>query len=185
MKLKNLLEYSYSSTQIDFPNGFSGKVINYGRKIVKDKDLYIGDDKFLGRQDDITDIHVTVLYGIEASLPNKKLNSIVKKYIPFNVVLGKISKFDSNPDYDVLIIEVSSKSLKKLHYEIEDQIENGNTFKVYKPHVTIAYVNKGKCENSVGDKTFDGKKFTVNNVVFSSKDNDIEKINIKGKQNGY
>lgn len=160
---KNGIEYEYSCTKIDLPDNLSKEVMEWGNKNVPDKDLFIEDKVAKGREDDI---HITVLYGIKSENP-KQTSKVLKKVDSFEVRLGLINAFKDNPKYDVLKIEVESGDLEKLHYSLREKVDNENTFPTYKPHVTIAYVKKGTCDKYIGDETFKGKTFKVDNIIFS------------------
>ena len=119
--------------------------------------------------------HVTVMYGlspIEENRVKELLNKVPKKIV---AELGKISKF-SNADapYDVLKIEVKSPHLNKIHEMIRKNFENNYKWPQYNPHVTLAYVKKGTCNEYVGNKTFEGMKVMFETFMYS---NGIRELN--------
>lgn len=119
--------------------------------------------------------HVTVMYGlspIEENRVKELLNKVPKKIV---AELGKISKF-SNADtpYDVLKIEVKSPHLSKIHEMIRKNFENNYKWPQYNPHVTLAYVKKGTCNEYVGNKTFEGVKVMFETFMYS---NGIRELN--------
>ena len=119
--------------------------------------------------------HVTVMYGlspIEETRVKELLNKVPKKIV---AELGKISKF-SNADapYDVLKIEVKSPHLNKIHEMIRNNFENNYKWSEYNPHVTLAYVKKGTCNEYVGNKTFEGMKVMFETFMYS---NGIRELN--------
>ena len=119
--------------------------------------------------------HVTVMYGlspIEETRVKELLNKVPKKIV---AELGKISKF-SNADtpYDVLKIEVKSPHLNKIHEMIRKNFENNYKWSEYNPHVTLAYVKKGTCNEYVGNKTFEGVKVMFEAFTYS---NGIRELN--------
>ena len=119
--------------------------------------------------------HVTVMYGlspIEETRVKELLNKVPKKIV---AELGKISKF-SNADapYDVLKIEVKSPHLNKIHEMIRKNFENNYKWPQYNPHVTLAYVKKGTCNEYVGNKTFEGMKVMFEAFMYS---NGIRELN--------
>ena len=119
--------------------------------------------------------HVTVMYGlspIEETRVKELLNKVPKKIV---AELGKISKF-SNADtpYDVLKIEVKSPHLNKIHEMIRKNFENNYKWPQYNPHVTLAYVKKGTCNEYVGNKTFEGMKVMFETFMYS---NGIRELN--------
>ena len=119
--------------------------------------------------------HVTVMYGlspVEESRVKELLTKVPKKIV---AELGKISKF-SNADtpYDVLKIEVKSPHLNKIHEMIRNNFENNYRWPQYNPHVTLAYVKKGTCNEYVGNKTFEGVKVMFEAFMYS---NGIRELN--------
>jgi hypothetical protein len=155
-------EFSWSCLMIDFPAKISGKVFKWADKNIKEEDLYIDEDGY-GKENHI---HTTIAYGID---PKTTIEEIKDKLKPIYVTLGKITKFDNDENYDVIKIDVSGKELHKLHHEIEKEIGlPGNTFKDYKPHLTIAYVKKGACDDLIGDDTFYGEKILLDQFDFSN-----------------
>lgn len=160
---KSGVEYDYSCLMLDFPKDIAAKVIKWGKDNIDNKNLYTdGDGK--GREDHI---HTTVCYGIK---PEVKFDEIKKKcdLKPIKVSLGKIAKFDTDEDYDVIKVDVNGKDLHKLHKEIEKEIGcPGNTYPEYKPHLTIAFVKKGSCDDLIGESPFEGDEFELNGYDYS------------------
>jgi 2'-5' RNA ligase len=113
--------------------------------------------------------HVTVMYGlspIEETRVKELLNKVPKKIV---AELGKISKFsNSDTPYDVLKIEVKSPHLSKIHEMIRKNFENNYKWSEYNPHVTLAYVKKGTCNEYVGNKTFEGMKLMFESFTYSN-----------------
>lgn len=162
--------YDLSCTKIQLPKDLSDSILGWGKENVQDGDLYVDGDKSKGRENDI---HVTVLYGIKSEDPAETA-SIISKVKPFEVRLGLINAFKDKKEYDVLKIEVESGDLERLHYDIDKNIDNENTYPTYNPHVTVAYIKKGSADKIIGDDTFKGKTFKVESIIFSDGKN-IEK----------
>lgn len=165
-------EYSFCSTQVDLPEGLADKVMAWGKKI-PDAELYVEDDGGCGREDEI---HATLLYGLKDNDPSS-VEKVLKGIKPFEVALGTITAFLDNDKHDVLKIDVDSPEMQKLHYMLEDNLPNENSYPTYHPHVTIAYLKKGEAEKYIGSDDFRGKKFKTDKIIFSSKSGD--KIPIK------
>lgn len=162
---KNL--YSYSSVLFLLPDDLAEEVHKWGLKHVKDKDLYLDpeEDRSYGREDEM---HCTVLYGIhdKKATATKK---VLKNEKPFEISLGKVSMFTNPEKFDVLKVEVIGKKLHTLHNLLRDNLEVTESYPEYKPHITIAYLKKGKCKSLVGSDEFLGTKAKVDKVVFSSR----------------
>ena len=68
---------------------------------------------------------------------------------------------------------MSEQNFKNL---IKTTIKNTPTHIKYSPHVTIAYTEKGKYKNLIGNETFNKEKWTAKSVIFSSKTGEKTKI---------
>jgi 2'-5' RNA ligase len=127
--------------------------------------------------------HVTVMYGlspIEETRVKNLLNKVPKKIV---AELGKISKFENvDTPYDVLKIEVRSPHLSKIHEMIRKNFENNYKWPEYNPHVTLAYVKKGTCNEYVGNKTFEGMKLMFESFTYS---NGVRELNHKVPMQEY
>ena len=137
-------------------------IVSWTVKNINEKDLYTKESD-MGIE---TDPHITILYGLHTN-KTTEVKKILQKEKSFKIKFGLISKFKA-PKYDVLKIEVKSpylfhlnRLLKKLDYTSKHE---------YNPHCTLAYVKKGTCENLVGNNHFKDKQFTIESVIFSSKD---------------
>src|SRR5262245_48786792 len=128
--------YDYSSTQIYLPDDLSAEIVDWGYKHVPPTDLYVdATDPSFGRENEI---HITVLYGILSDDPGL-IQILLTGVSPIPCTLGRISTFDSNPKFDVLKIDVKSPELYDLHKKLQS-LPNNDTYPVYQPHVTIAYL---------------------------------------------
>lgn len=157
--------YNYSSTQIYLPDELSDEIVEWGNRHVPDKDLYIDPtDPSFGRENEI---HITVLYGIHSD-DLKPIQSILAGVKPIRCKLGRITAFDSNAKFDVLKIDVTSPDLHALNVKLQ-ALEHSNGYPVYKPHVTIAYVNKDKGKRWLNCKAFLDRDFVAYDLIFSSK----------------
>jgi 2'-5' RNA ligase len=154
-------QYDFSSTQVNLPEELSQEIIEWGKKII-DNDLYVKDSKF-GREDEP---HATILYGIHSG-DHKETANLVKGYGEAKIKLGKMSVFTSDR-YDVVIIEVVSKDLEKLRKILTDKVKYTSEHPKYQPHVTIAYVKKGRGWKFYGNEWFTDKSFKTNHITFSS-----------------
>ena len=117
--------------------------------------------------------HVTVMYGLSPVEENRVKELLTK--VPKKIVaeLGKISKFENaDAPYDVLKIEVKSPHLNKIHEMIRKNFDNNYQWTGYNPHVTLAYVKKGTCNEYIGNKTFEGMKVMFETFMYSNGDRD-------------
>ena len=170
-------EHEFSSTQVNFPKQEASLIKKYGEQI-PDEDLYIDPkDPSYGRQEDI---HITVKYGIHTADPSE-VREVIESSSPIKAKLGTISLFTAD-DYDVVKIDVDSSGLSTLNKLVSKSTKVTDTHPTYNPHVTIAYVKKGKGKTYVGDKSFVGKEVVFNELVFSGKDGKMTTIYFLGKK---
>lgn len=111
--------------------------------------------------------HVTVLYGFNDNPPQEVVDYCQQSVPRFIIELGNVSLFQ-NPEFDVLKIEVTSKELNDIHYDLRDQFNPTITHNDYKPHITIAYLESGTGNNYTTDE-FVGRKFRINKLTYSDK----------------
>ena len=89
--------------------------------------------------------HVTIMYGINENEPIETKKAL-DKYNKSNISLSfeDFGLFKKD-DYDVLIIKIKSNDLNKLHNIIKNNVKcSGDEYPDYKPHCTLAYVEKNK-----------------------------------------
>ncbi len=174
LEMQNV-KYDYSSTHVDVPETIGSDINNLGKKKIKDSDIFVSKiDSSFGREDEI---HVTVLYGIHSDT-SEEVAKVVSEKKSISVKLGDIDVF-TNPDkFDVVVIKVISDDLKSLNTKLTDKIEFTNKYKEYKPHITLAYVKKGKGWKYHGLDYWKGKEFTTDHVIFSSKNGNKQKLNL-------
>lgn len=123
--------------------------------------------------------HTTILFGIHHNddLPNQ-----VKEYlIPLDeledIYIKNISIFE-NEEFDVVKMDIESKSLKKMNKKLTKNFEFSNDHPDYHPHMTIAYVKKGmgdKYKTKITDKIV----LEPGKYVYSSPAPEYKKTTIK------
>ena len=166
--------YSYSSTQVNLKNPVKSEVMEWCKKNIPDRHLYT-DEENMGRE---TTPHITVLYGILTEDSDKIVEVLIDEVPPIEATLGKITIFDNSDDYDVVKIDVKSKDLNRLNKLLSDNIDNENKYPEYKPHVTIAYVKKGKGKLYSGSDAFEGRKLSFDTIRFSDKQENATMISL-------
>ena len=162
-------EREFSSTQINLPKPLAKEIIAWGYENIPDSYLYSEDGRELNP-------HITVLYGLRDESPNK-VKEILEQEKSIKLKLGKISAFET-PGYDVIKIEINSPGLHKLHRLLESLPHQDNHPR-YNPHVTIAYVKKGKGKRVIGNGIFDGEIVESQKIMFGSKNGEKTIIELK------
>lgn len=169
------VKYDYSSVHIDVPEPLASEILKWGQSRIKDSEIFVSQtDPNFGREDEM---HVTLLYGIHSDSP-VEVNKLVQGNGPIHVELGEIDVFTNHDKFDVVVIKVKSDDLNKLNSHLTDNVEFTNKYKEYKPHVTIAYVKKGKGWKYHGLNAWKGKKFATDYLVFSSTKGIKEKVQL-------
>jgi len=163
--------YDYSSVQANLPKHLADRIIQWGDDNIKEEDII--PDPY-GRE---TEIHVTLLYGIHAN-KSEEVKRIINKKKRFKIKLGKISIFDTNDKFDVIKIEAESRQLYEIHDDLKNKIDNSEPYPKYRPHVTIAYIKKGKCKNLTGNLVFANQDWLVKEIAFSEKNGDRHMIKL-------
>lgn len=125
------------------------------------------------------DSHITILYGIKDNSYLKQIQEICQEFDPIEITLKQISLFKTNKDFDVIKVEVAGENLFKLNKRIIEKIPYQNSYPSYTPHLTLAYVQKGKGTEFENDRTFVGKKFLFKKCAYPSTDRDTTYIPFK------
>lgn len=113
--------------------------------------------------------HVTVLYGVSDTDAEKTKEILKRLPKQLTATLGKITLFETNAKFDVLKIDVTSPSLARLNDFLCKNVEYHNDYPNYRPHVTLAYLKKGRGKPYVGDTRFDGKSIKFESFIYSDK----------------
>lgn len=158
--------YDYSSTQLNLPVEWCNTLLKYSVEHIKDDDLKEINDREI-------EFHVTLLYGIIDKQPDQVLNIIKNdfKNQAVEIKLGKVNKF-RNDNQDVIKIDVNDYTgvLEEMYYKIKKSVYNESKYSIYHPHITLAYVKPGLCEEMVGDSIFEGKRILLDIFKFSSQE---------------
>lgn len=167
--------YKYGCVMVNLPEGHAGFVIQWGQANIPD-DLIWNENEDGGRE---KDIHVTAKYGFVGN-PIEQLHDIGDNTAPFPVYIGKVSLFQQ-ADHDVVKLDVESPWLHKLNAALS-RLPNKDKYPVYKPHITVAYVQKGSCDHLVGADLFaaegsPGAEFIATNMDYQGATEDSDDPN--------
>jgi hypothetical protein len=170
-------KYNYSSSHLEVGVPLANDIILWGKNNVPDDDLFVvPGESYFGREDEA---HVTVLYGIHDKDPHK-IQRLVKGFGPVNASLGKMNVF-ANEKYDVVVIDVESKELKDLYTLMADNIVHTNRYRRYNPHITIAFVKRGRGWKHYGNAYFSKRRFIANEMVFSTTEGERFQIQLNAE----
>ncbi len=169
------VKYDYSSVHVDVPLPLAGDIVEWGKRQVLDDDVYVTQkDPTFGREDEI---HVTILYGLHTDRSDQVLK-LLENHGPIKAKLGKVGVFTNPYKFDVVMIEVVSPDLVVLNNILHKNVKYTNKYGEYHPHVTIAYVKKGKGWKYTGLSQWENQEFICNYAVFSSKDGTKQKFSL-------
>jgi hypothetical protein len=167
--------YQYSCAMLNLSEDVAPIIRYWAEKNIDKENLYIDNDSGIEGFEYIP--HVTIKYGLHDIKPDK-LIELVDGCGPIQLTFGKVSKFDTNPNFDVIKIEIESEKLNKLNSLISDNMDNTDKFDEYKPHATIAYVEKGTCDDLIENEFFDKLKDEVSQIYFTSRDGEESYIGL-------
>ncbi len=164
-------DYKFSSTQVNLPPEIADQIIAFGKRI---PDADLADD---GREDTP---HITVKFGLHGADPKFAREALAGEK-PATVKFGKVSLFETNPDFDVVKVDIESPDLHRLNKKVAESQPVTDTHPTYQPHATIAYVKKGLGKKYVGDTFLEGKTATLDSVMFSGRDGEKVEIPLGSK----
>lgn len=147
-------------------------------KQIDKEDLYeVETDDSFGLE---TEPHVTVIFGIVDDYDNvvdfckENLNSV-------NVNLTKVSCFEN--EFDVLKYEVESEGLSEFNELLKTAFKCDITYPDYKPHVTLAYLKKGKAKKYIdGDYDFPKIELNSDECMFTYPEDNKESFKVTSKE---
>ena len=137
--LKRRIAFSYGCVMVKIPEPLAEEARCYGASIPSAYLVKGNEDAPSGLSNDV---HITVKYGLLEDDP-EKVAGVIAGTEPILVRLGRASIFH-NENEAVLKLGVESPGLKALHHKLAGSLRNVNTYRDYRPHVTIAYMVKKK-----------------------------------------
>lgn len=176
-QLKAATVHEFSSTQVDLPAAEKKIILAFGKQFIPDDALADSID-WAPREDKP---HITVKFGLHTDNADD-VKELLADIAPFEVTLGKTSIFPGNAenDYDVVKLDVESPALHAINKLISDNLDVTDTHPKYVPHLTLAYVKKGRGAEFVGDATFEGQTIAFDKITFSDKNRNKTTIKLTG-----
>lgn len=130
---------------------------------IDEDDLYVNqNESILGYENEP---HVTVLYGFHKDIDHYGIVQDISKFSPVEIRLKAVEMFD-NDKFDVLKITVESPELEKCKKFLEKKYDNTQQFKEFNPHITVAYLKKGKAKKYLNPNV--SATILCNEIVYSS-----------------
>jgi hypothetical protein len=162
-------EHEFSCLMLNLTPAVSAIVSYWSRRFIPKEKLSVeeGEDLLDGYEDTP---HTTVKYGIHTSSP-EEVRDCLEGHGPVLLKLGKVSKFEQkDKGIDVIHIEVESDLLREMNKDISSNLECTDEFNEYNPHITLAYVKSGSCDDLIGNDFFTMLSDTVDEALFAAKD---------------
>lgn len=158
--VKGAQSHDFASTQIELPSELAADVRSIGQAI-KPEDLV--------RLEHVP--HITLKYGLHTNDP-QPVRAILAAEPSIDVKFGRTEVFsagDNGGDSDVLVVKVFSPDLRRINARIKRMLPHTETHPQYHPHVTVAYVRKGRGQKYVDRGDLEGKTHTFNEVRFATR----------------
>lgn len=166
----------FSSTQVNLPQSIGKVVLALGQQIAPD------DLAGKGLEDEP---HITVRFGLHADSA-EEVRGLLEGQPPIEATLGGVGFFPGEK-FDVLFVAVFSKDLRRINRVLAN-LPHTVTQAAYKPHATIAYVQKGLGSHYAAllnqAPFIDGLlgRITFHSVLFSDKERNKVAIPLLGPQ---
>lgn len=118
------------------------------QKKIPEDEIYFGESK----RDIDNDIyglekesHITIVFGLENDVKYKEIEQYLFPLNEYKTILTNISTFE-NEKFDVLKVSAKCPKATESNKLINENFKVHSTHKDYNPHMTIAYLKKGKAE---------------------------------------
>ena len=161
--------YKYSCAMLNLSDSIADFIQKWALENVPTDCLYINlDDGIEGYEDTP---HVTIKYGLHDTDPDNLIR-LASGFGSIDLTFSTIDVFNTNPNFDVLKINIVSDKVMQLNKLICDNMHYTDKFPSYIPHATIAYIKKGTCLNLIDSTIFDKLIDKVNEIYFTSRSGD-------------
>ena len=118
---------------------------------------------------------MTVFYGLTTEDANT-VEEVIAGFGPVKIDFGETMYFTpSKGDCDVVVLEIDSPDLIRLHDLIASRLEYHSDYTTYIPHLTIAYVHRGRGQDYDDlPVRITGQSIVMDEVVFSARPNGVK-----------
>jgi 2'-5' RNA ligase len=154
----------YAVVMVRIPESLAQKINQFSNDHIPDEKLYTK-GKDYGRE---KESHITVLYGLKDK-DIDQVKTLLRKIHQFPIHLGPIEKFSNKDEYDVIKIPILGEELFRANLLLK-HIDHHSTYNEFKPHCTLAYVQKGSCDDLIGNDFFVETEFKVKRMDFVDTD---------------
>lgn len=136
-------EYACIMLDYDMPD-----FIKQIQNIISDEDIYFGEtekdkkNNVYGVEDEC---HITIVYGLDNNVKFSEIKPYLFPLKEYQTILTNISIFE-NEKFDVLKVTAKCPKAEESNKLIMKNFDVHTTFKDFNPHMTIAYMKKGKAD---------------------------------------
>jgi len=171
--------YKFGNTQANIPESSPAALaLNQFRTQIPENHL-AGDGRDVGAGGN----HVTVRYGVKGD-DTDEIQHYIEGQRPFTARLGQTDVFPPTEHSNgaaVVHAKIEAPELARINSEIEKHGDfEPSSFKDYKPHATIAYIDPAQAEAYRGRKDLVGKEFPVNSITISDRNGNQREVQLLG-----
>jgi len=143
------------------PEPIANRITSFGHLIPKE-DLY---DDGSGEHGVEEHCHITVKYGLHTDDGEYVAGKLQGQEVA-HATLGRMSVFE-NEKFTVLKVDIASNCLHKLNKFVSDNFDVTDSFPVYHPHATIAYLRSGVDWRKYACDMFQGTAVAFDTLLYN------------------
>jgi 2'-5' RNA ligase len=169
------MQVTAACLMLQVPKELSEKILAWANEHIKPEDVYNKEGKGLQKGH-----HITLAPQISDESADPHIMSVMNNTPALSANLGQVGFFvQPDKEYHVLKIAVDPANLLPIREKVVEGIEMYNPTHDFNPHVTIAYLNPGACQDLDGDETFNGMACDINSCLYSSVDGGDKFVNLQ------
>jgi len=160
--MKENVKYEFGCIMGILNQKASKTLLDISKKLIPNNVLYEEEeDQDYGRE---KEMHVTCKFGLTKNYSKKDMGKVISHIKPFLISISGITTFN-NEKFDVIKIDVKSTMLTKLN-KMFSKLPNEDEHPIYRPHITLAYVNPGKGNKFI--REFNSIELIINRIKYSN-----------------
>ena len=161
---------------LSLPDKLSDRVLSWAKEHISSSDIYGKDGKGYEHAP-----HITAAYGIDDDNVEGAVKRALDGVGPFTVKLGAVDFFmDPTKEYHVIKISVLPGPAEEFHERVVSNVGMYDPTYEYHPHITLAYVKPGRCQDLMGDQSFAGEDVEISSGMLMTDDNNPKRIRFGG-----
>jgi 2'-5' RNA ligase len=161
---------------LSLPKELEDSVKSWAAEHIDGQDVYGKDGKGFEHSP-----HITAAHGIDDEDIHGAVSKIMDNAAPIKVKLGLVEFFiDPEKDYHVLKISVEPGAAEEFHESVVDSVSMYNPTYEYHPHITLAYLKPGACQELYGNQDFLGQEVEISSCLLMTNDAEPKRLNFGG-----